>query len=167
MATEITIESVLEQFAELSVKEQQKFFAEAVKSLQGKKSTKKTASPEAEDKPKKEMSEGQKKYMALCQLVRDTVKKELKLEKSPQKPVMSVAGRFKEADNYEPSTEEIVALYNEYIASPWESKSAKAKAAKSESGSEAKPKAAESESESEEEEEKPKKAPAKKKAAPK
>jgi len=177
MATEI--ENVLAQFALLEPKEQQKFMASATAHLQGQPKKGKKASKKSDDdeeKPKRELSGNQIKWNALVKTTREFILKSTGLEKLPQKVVMCVAGKLKEADNFEPSEEEVIETYENYEANPTLSKTAaKRAAAGSDTGSvtsvKAAPKKAAKKEEAEEKpkEEKPvKKAtpPAKKAAAP-
>jgi len=145
-AIETTVDTVLEQFATLDFKEQQKFAAAMTRHLQGaapKKATKKAVA-EGEEKVKKEPSAGMAAWHALVKIVRDTVKERINPEKNSQTPVFAVAGRFKEEGNNTPSAEEVVELYTSYMDAPWESATAKKRAGKSDSestGSAEKPKA--------------------------
>ena len=130
-AIETTVETVLEQFATLEPKEQQKFAAAMARHLQGsspKKGSKK-ASSSSEEKEKREPSPAMAEWRALCKIVRETIKERINPEKNGQKPVFAVAGRFKENGNNEPSADEIVELYTAYMDAPWESKTAKLRAA--------------------------------------
>ena len=148
MATEI--ENVLAQFALLEPKEQQKFMASATAHLQGQpKKTKKSkkASDDDEEKPKRELSGNQIKWNALVKTCREMILSSTGLEKLPQKVVMCVAGKLKEADNFEPSEEEVTLAYQTYIENPTLSKTAVKRAASSDADSVAsvkveKPKAA-------------------------
>jgi hypothetical protein len=130
MSVEMTVENVLEQFAILSAKDQQKFAAQMARHLQGqpKKASKAKKEKEGEEKTKRVQSEGQKMWHALVRIVRETIKTEVAPEKNVQTPVFCVAGRFKENDNMAPSSEEIIEMYNAYIAKPWESKTSKSRA---------------------------------------
>ena len=129
-AIDVTVDTVLEQFSLLDFKEQQKFSAAMTRHLQGApKKVRKTKSDD-EEKVKREPSEGMKAWHSLVSLVRETVKTEINPEKNVQTPILAVAGRFKENGNLEPDTEEIIDLYNQYVASPWESATAKKRAAK-------------------------------------
>jgi hypothetical protein len=136
-AIETTVETVLEQFANLDFKEQQKFAAAMTRHLQGSapakkggKGTKKAAA-DGEEKEKREPSAAMAAWHALVKIVRDTIKERINPEKNSQTPVFAVAGRFKEESNNTPSADEIVELYTAYIDAPWESKTAKSRAAKS------------------------------------
>ena len=130
-AIDVTVDSVLEQFALLDFKEQQKFSAAMTRHLQGvPKKARKNKTDEDVEKVKREPSDGMKAWHALVALVRDAVKTEINPEKNVQKPILAVAGRLKENNNLEPDTEEIIDLYNQYTADPWESATAKKRAAK-------------------------------------
>ena len=96
----------------------------------GGKGTKKAAA-DGEEKEKREPSAAMAAWHALVKIVRDTIKERINPEKNSQKPVLAVAGRFKEESNNTPSADEIVELYTTYMDAPWESKTAKARAAKS------------------------------------
>ena len=131
MSVEMSVESVLEQFAILSAKDQQKFAAQMARHLQGqpKKASKaKKEGEEGEEKTKRVQSEGQKTWHALVKIVRETIKTEVAPEKNVQTPIFCVAGRFKEMENMAPSSEEIIEMYNAYIAKPWVSKTSKSRA---------------------------------------
>jgi hypothetical protein len=136
-AIETTVESVLEQFANLDFKEQQKFASAMTRHLQGsapaKKGSKK-ASSDGEEKEKREPSAAMAAWHALVKIVRETIKERVNPEKNSQTPVFAVAGRFKEEGNSEPSADEIVELYTAYMDAPWESKTAKARAASKSDG---------------------------------
>jgi hypothetical protein len=140
-AIETTVETVLEQFASLDFKEQQKFAAAMTRHLQGSAPAKKTgkgakkAAADGEEKEKREPSAAMAAWHALVKIVRDTIKERINPEKNSQTPVFAVAGRFKEEGNNEPSADEIVELYTAYMDAPWESKTAKARAAKSDAES--------------------------------
>ena len=148
MATEI--ENVLAQFALLEPKEQQKFMALATAHLQGqpKKAKKaKKVSDDDDEKPKRELSGNQIKWNALVKTCREMILSSTGLEKLPQKVVMCVAGKLKEADNFEPSEEEVTLAYQTYIENPTLSKTQLKRAASSDADSVAsakveKPKAA-------------------------
>jgi hypothetical protein len=133
-AIDVTVDTVLEQFALLDFKEQQKFSAAMTRHLQGvpKKARKNKTDDlsNEKEKVKREPSDGMKAWHALVALVRDAVKTEINPEKNVQKPILAVAGRLKENGNLEPDTEEIIDLYNQYTADPWESATAKKRAAK-------------------------------------
>jgi hypothetical protein len=100
-AIETTVETVLEQFASLDFKEQQKFAAAMTRHLQGSapkkagKSSKK-ASSDGEEKEKREPSAAMAAWHALVKIVRETIKERVNPEKNSQTPVFAVAGRFKE-----------------------------------------------------------------------
>lgn len=142
---ETTVESVLEQFANLDFKEQQKFAAAMTRHLQGapaKKATKKAKKDDDEEKEKRPRSEAQSAWNALQSIVRKGIIDYANLEKLPQATVYTIASRFKEEGKNTPSTEEVVELYNSYMDAPWMSKTAKARSAKDgESVSSEKPKA--------------------------
>lgn len=137
MATEtIAVDSVLSQFSALSTKDQQKFAAEMARFLQGqpkksgaKRSVKaaKDAESSEEEKPKRERSEKQKADFALKTAVREAILAHTKAEKLSQSIVFPIAGRLKELGNMEPTAEQVVALYNEYLATPWLCKGSKKK----------------------------------------
>ena len=140
-AIETTVDTVLEQFATLDFKEQQKFAAAMTRHLQGsapaKKGAKKAAKKddsEGEEKVKKELSPAMAAWHALVKIVRDTIKERVNPEKNVQTPVFAVAGRFKEEGNNEPSADEIIELYTAYIDAPWESATAKKRAASKSDG---------------------------------
>jgi hypothetical protein len=130
-AIDVTVDTVLEQFSLLDFKEQQKFSAAMTRHLQGAPKKVRKMKSDDEEKVKREPSEGMKAWHSLVSLVRETVKAEINPEKNVQTPILAVAGRFKENGNLEPDTEEIIDLYNQYVASPWESATAKKRAAKS------------------------------------
>ena len=135
-AIESTVETVLEQFASLDFKEQQKFAAAMTRHLQGaapKKAAKKAVA-DGEEKAKKEPSANMAAWHALVKIVRDTIKERVNPEKNSQTPVFAVAGRFKEEGNTSPSADEIVELYTAYMDSPWESATAKKRAASKSDG---------------------------------
>ena len=137
-AIETTVDTVLEQFATLDFKEQQKFAAAMTRHLQGSAPAKKGKKEKAakkdksdEEKVKKELSPAMGAWHALVKIVRDTIKERVNPEKNAQTPVFAVAGRFKEQGNNTPSADEIVELYTAYIDAPWESATQKKRAAKS------------------------------------
>ena len=135
-AIESTVETVLEQFANLDFKEQQKFAAAMTRHLQGaapKKAAKKAVA-EGEEKVKKEPSANMAAWHALVKIVRDTIKERVNPEKNSQTPVFAVASRFKEEGNTSPSADEVVELYTAYMDAPWETPTAKKRAASKSDG---------------------------------
>ena len=146
MASEtVSIESVLEQFALLNTKDQQKFSAEMTRHLQGSvkkskgKSTKKSDGDE--DKAPRPTSDAMKTWYALINTVRSALAESHgEANKSGKKVfsqaiVYNVAARFKESGDMEPSEEEVEEMYQTYLANPTPSKRQQDKASK-DSGSE-------------------------------
>lgn len=145
MASEtVSIESVLEQFALLNTKDQQKFSAEMTRHLQGsvkKSKSKSKKSDSDEDKAPRPTSDAMKTWYALINTVRSALAESHGEENKAGKKVFSqaivynVAARFKESGDMEPSEEDVEEMYQQYLANPTPSKRQQDKASK-DSGSE-------------------------------
>ena len=126
-----TIESVLEQFSALTVKDQQKFSSEMTRFLQGqpkKTKAKKEVIDSDEEKPKKPRSEGQIAWTNLLASIRATLVPKYSSENEkgkmvfPTTMVMTTAAHLKESGQMEPSAKEIDEAYKYCIANPQPSK---------------------------------------------
>jgi len=145
MASEtVSIDSVLEQFALLNTKDQQKFSAEMTRHLQGsvkKSKSKSKKSDSDEEKAPRPTSDAMKAWYALINTVRSALAESHGEENKAGKKVFSqaivynVAARFKESGDMEPSEEDVEEMYQTYLANPTPSKRQLDKASK-DSGSE-------------------------------
>lgn len=95
-----------------------------------KKTAKKAAKAESGDeasveKPKREISGGQKAWLEFVAKIRQIVYDEIKPEKKDQKPILAIAGKMREDGITEVTKDEVLRLYEQYTTAPWQSKTQK------------------------------------------